>query len=123
MGVFCYSEPMTNLEIAQHYFDLSNKSDFTGIASLFTDSTTYSSQTTGLYLGKDEILKMQRNFHGKFHSLHWAVNSVSEVKPGIIQFDYTFVAETPSGEKTESSGIEYVIVHDGKIQHVEIRNK
>jgi len=123
MGVFCYSEPMTNLEIAQHYFDLSNKSDFTGIASLFTDSTTYSSQTTGLYLGKDEILKMQRNFHGKFHSLHWAVNSVSEVKPGIIKFDYNFIAETPSSEKIESSGIEYVIVHDDKIQHIEIRSK
>jgi len=114
---------MTNLEIAQHYFGLSNKSDFTNIAPLFTDTTTYSSQNTGLFLGKDDILNMQRAFHDKFSSLHWQVNSVEEVKPGIIKFDYDFTAETPSREKVKSSGIEYVIVHDGIIQHIEIRNK
>jgi hypothetical protein len=114
---------MTNLEIAKHYFDLSNESDLTGIASLFTDSTTYSSQVTGLYLGKDEILKMQKIFHGKFSSLRWRVNSIEEVKPGIVKFSYDFVAETPGGEKIKSSGIEYIIIHGGKIQHIEIRNK
>lgn len=114
---------MTNLEIAKHYFDLSNRSDFAGIALLFTDSTTYSSQTTGLYLGKDNILEMQREFHGKFSSLHWQINSVKELKPGIVMFDYTFIAKLANGEKTESFGTEYVIVHDSKIQHIEIRNK
>jgi hypothetical protein len=66
---------------------------------------------------------MQKIFHGKFSSLNWRVNSVKEVKPGIILFDYDFLAKTLSGEKIESSGLEYVIVHDGKIQHIEIRNK
>lgn len=54
---------------------------------------------------------------------YWHVNSAQEVKPGIILFDYDFFAETPSGEKVRNSGLEYVIVHDGKIQHIEIRNK
>lgn len=111
------------LEIAALYFDLSNKSDFEGIEKLFTETTTYSSQTTGIYLGRDNILAMQRAFHGKFVSLHWTVNSVEEVKPGIILFDYDFVGELPNGEKVESSGLEFVIVYEGKIQHVEIRNK
>jgi hypothetical protein len=111
------------LEIAKRYFDLSNKSDFDGIGKLFTETTTYSSQTTGIYLGRDDILAMQRAFHGKFISLHWQVNSVEEVKPGIILFDYDFVGTLPNSEKVEGSGLEYVIVHRGKIQHVEIRSK
>jgi hypothetical protein len=111
------------LKIAKHYFDLSNKSDFAGIGKLFSGSTTYSSQTTGIYLGGDDIIAMQKAFHGKFASLNWHVNSVEEVKPGIILFDFDFIGELPSGEKVESSGLEYVIVYDGKIQHVEIRNK
>ena len=111
------------LRIAKLYFGLSNKSDFDGIAKLFTETTTYSSQTTGIYLGRDDILAMQQAFHGKFTSLHWQVNSVEEVKPGIILFDYDFVGTLPSGEKIKSSGLEYVIVYEGKIQHIEIRNK
>jgi hypothetical protein len=111
------------LEIAKLYFDLSNKSDFDGIGKLFTETTTYSSQSTGIYLGREDILAMQRAFHGKFTSLHWHVNSVEEVKPGIVLFDYDFAGELPSGEKVASSGLEYVIVHRDKIQHVEIRSK
>lgn len=114
---------MTNLEIAKRYFDLSNNSDFTKIAELLTPTTTYSSQNTGLYLGAEDILNMQRSFHIKFSSLKWSMNSVEEVKPGIILIDYEFSATFSNGEKVESSGLEYVIVHDGKIQHIEIRNK
>jgi hypothetical protein len=114
---------MTVLETAKLYFDLSNKSDFEGIGKLFTDTTTYSSQTTGIYLGRDDIMQMQRAFHGKFASLHWQVNSVKEVKPGIVLFDFNFTGTLPNGEKIKSSGLEYVIVHQNKIQHVEIRNK
>lgn len=114
---------MTSLELAQHYFDFSNKSDFEEIAKLFTESTTYSSQNTGVYLGRDSIIKMQEEFHGKFKSLGWIVNSVEEVKPGVVLFDYDFVGEMADGQKIETSGLEYVIVHDGRIQHVEIRNK
>jgi hypothetical protein len=111
------------LRIATLYFDLSNKSDFDGIGKLFTETTTYSSQTTGMYLGCDDILAMQRRFHAKFSSLEWTVNSVEEVKPGIVLLDYDFTGELPSGEKIKSSGLEYVIVYENKIQHIEIRNK
>ena len=111
------------LEIAQLYFELSNKSDFNGIKNLLTDSTTYSSQTTGVYLGHRDIIAMQREFHGKFSSLKWNVNSVEEVKPSVVLLGYDFTGELSSGEKVESSGLEYVIVYQGKIQHIEIRNK
>lgn len=114
---------MTYLEIAQLYFELSNESDFGGIEKLFAETATYSSQNTGLYAGKANILTMQREFHGKFKSLNWQVNSVEEVKPGIILFDYDFKGVMNNGEEITSSGLEYVIVVDGKIQHIEIRSK
>ncbi len=113
----------TSLETANLYFELSNKSDFDAIERLFTDTTTYSSQATGIYLGVNDIIAMQRAFHGKYSLLHWNVNSVEEVKPGIVLYDYDFVGDLSDGTKIETSGLEYVVVYQGKIQHVEIRNK
>jgi hypothetical protein len=60
---------MTALEIAKLYFDLSNKSNIDAIKELLTETTTYSSPTTGMYLGVNDIVQMQREFHGKFTSL------------------------------------------------------
>lgn len=114
---------MTALEIARLYFSLSNKSDFESIAKLFTDTTTYSSQNTGIYLGADNIIAMQKNFHEGFQKLHWRVNSVEETKPGVVLFDYDFEAMTKSGEVVNSSGLEYVIVFKDKIQHIEVKSK
>jgi len=111
------------LKIAKRYFELSNTSDFSGIKNLLAESTTYSSQTTGIYLGRENILTMQRTFHGKFSSLKWQVNSVEEIKPGVVLFDYDFAGELPDGKKVEASGLEYVTVYQGKIRHIEIRNK
>jgi hypothetical protein len=111
------------LEIATQYFELSNKSNFDDMKNLMTEATTYSSQTTGVYLGVSDILAMQKTFHGKFASLTWRVNSVEEVKPGVVLFNYDFVGELPDGKKAEASGLEYVIIYRGKIQHIEIRNR
>lgn len=111
------------LEIAKLYFELSNKSDFVGIEGLLSDTTTYSSPATGIYLGSTDIMAMQRAFHSKFASLHWRVNSVKEVKSGIILFDFDFVGKLPNGDMVENTGSEYVIVYLGMIQHIEIRNR
>lgn len=114
---------MTPLEIAKQYFTLSNKSDISAISELLTDSTTYSSQVSGIFLGKDDIVTMQKEFHEKFKFIHWTINSVKELKPGIILFDYEFNATDHQNNKIKSSGIEYVIVKDGKIHHIEIKGK
>jgi predicted RNA-binding protein len=114
---------MTPLQTAQLYFDLSNKSDFEGIKELLTDSTIYSSQTTGEYVGADDILVMQKAFHGKFTSVKWNVNSVKETEAGVIVFDYDFIGELPDGDKVTSSGLEQVTVSEGKIERIEIKSK
>ena len=114
---------MTALEIVRHYFDLSNKSDFEGIAKLFSEGTVYHSANTGEYTGVNDIIKMQKAFHGKFKQLHWNVNSVQAVEPDTILSDYDFTGTLPSGEIVQSTGLEYVTVHDGKIQKIVIQGK
>ena len=111
------------IQIAQRYFDLSNTGNIDEIAQLFTDSSTYSSQNTGVFLGKEQIIKMQRVFHNSHKNLNWKINSVNETSPGIVLFDFDLTGVKPSGEKFCVSGLEYVIVYNEKIQHVEIRNK
>ena len=113
----------TAKEIANQYFDLSNQSDIDSIRELFTESTTYSSQNTGIYLGADAVCSIQSVFHDSFNELHWAVNSCEEVKPGIILFDYTFTGFKKTGEQVTSNGLEYIVVQNEKIIHIGIRNK
>lgn len=65
----------------------------------------------------------ERAFHGRFESLEWRVRKVEEVKPGVVLFEYHFVGTLHEGDPAvESWGQEYVIVHGGFIQHIEIRN-
>ena len=42
---------MNPLALAKRYFDLSNQSDLAAIRELMTDSTTYSSDNAGVFLG------------------------------------------------------------------------
>ncbi len=114
---------LTNIEIAKKYFEVSNQSDFDAIGKLFTHSTTYSSQNTGLYLGVEDILAMQRSYHGSFQSLNWKINDIQEVKSGIIEIDFSFSGVTIDGDKVSYSGLEYVVICGNLIQHIEVRNK
>ena len=68
-------------------------------------------------------MKMQTDFFGGFETMAWAVHSVVEERPGVVLFDFTFSGITLDGEKVHRPGLEYVIVCDGKIQHVEVRKK
>ena len=118
------NEIMTNaVQLARHYFDLSNEGKLTDIKELFTSSSTYSSANTDVYLGADQIMDMQTKFFAGFGTMKWNVNSVKEIKPGIILFDFTFIGKTLDGEAIQRSGREYVVVYNGKIQHIEVRNK
>ncbi len=111
------------VKIAQKYFALSNKSNMDAIEKMFRPSTTYSSQNTGVFLGVEQILEMQRSFHASFKELKWDILSVEEERPGVVKFDFTLIGEKNNGAKVSISGIEYLIIYDGMIQHVEVRNK
>ena len=111
------------VQLAKQYFDLSNKRKLTEIKKLFSSSSTYSSANKGIFLGADQIMDMQTKFFSGFNTLGWDVHTIKEIKPGIVFFDFTFTGITLDGEVVQRSGKEYVIVYNGKIQHVEVRNE
>jgi len=113
---------MTNIQTVQQYFEYSNVSNFDKILELFTDTSTYSSQKTGLYVWAQDIIEMQKTFHASYNKLHWKVIRIDEEKPWIVKVDFLFTW-LKQEEKIEFSAIEYLIIVDGKIQHIEIRNK
>ncbi len=110
------------LKIAQHYFDLSNKRDIDAIEKMLDERSTYSSDNTGLYLGKDNIIKMKCAFFGSFEKMQWIVHSCEEIKENIVRFDFTFKGVKLNKEKIVRSGIEHVVIYNGKLQHIEVRN-
>lgn len=112
---------MNPLEIANYYVKLSNDSNFEEITKLFCESSTYRSGKGELFLGVDDIMSMQRLHHGMFIKLEWVVSSVSEIKPGIVHFTFHFKGETKTGEEVENSGLEDVVIFDGKIQHIQVQ--
>lgn len=111
------------LRLARRYFRLSNAGDLAAIKELFTQSSTYSSANTGIYLGADQIIAMQAHFCKSFATMEWEIHRVEEVKPGIVFVEFTFCGKTLDGEIVLRPGEEYVVVHKGKLQHVEVRNK
>ena len=114
---------MENIEIAKKYFDLANKGNLESIEEMFTDSSTYSSQNTGVFLGKTSIMKMMEPFFSSFNSLRWDVLNVEEISDGVILFDFILNGEKNTGETVSIKGIEYVIIFNQKIQHIDVRNK
>ena len=112
-----------SITIAQAYFNASNRSDLKAIAAMMTPATTYSSHTTGVYLGVEQIIEMQRAFHNTFRSLNWDISAVKEIRPGVIWFDFVLRGEKHSGETVEMPGEEYVVVQNGKLAHIDVRAK
>jgi len=113
---------MNPLQIAKKYFEVSNQSDFREISKLLNTSSTYSSQNTGLYLWVDDIIEMQKAFHESFESLNWDIIDIREEKLWIVKVNFVF-KWLKKWEKVEFSAIEYIVVLDWIIQHIEIRNK
>jgi hypothetical protein len=113
---------MENIKIAQKYFEVSNISDFDQICELFSETSTYSSQNTGLYLWTHDIIEMQKWFHASFENLNWEIKEIQEEKAGIIKVDFIFTG-VRQWEKIEFSWIEYLVIINWIIQHIEIKNK
>ncbi|MCK5893969.1 MAG: hypothetical protein KAG53_06065 [Endozoicomonadaceae bacterium] len=111
------------LDLAKRYFDLSNESDFSSIENLFTEDSTFCSRNIEYFIGVESIMDMQRAHHGSFKQLNWIVNTVSEIQPGVVCFDFDFDGLSQSNKPVSMTGLEYVIVKNNKILHIDVRNK
>jgi hypothetical protein len=109
-------------ELAKRYFELSNQSDMNSIDAMFTDSSTYSSVNTGVYLGRSQIMTMMRAFHSAYASLNWTIDSIEEIRPGVAHIVFTLRSVNTQGAVTVSHGNEYVLAFNGRLQHVEVRS-
>ena len=115
---------MTALEVARHYFALSNQRDLTAISDLFSEDATYSSDNTGVHYGRTAIMSMVRTFFTDFPELHWTVLSETEMsQPEIIQFKFRCAYEDAEGNSGQREGLETMVIdHQGLLRHVEERN-
>ncbi|MFP6806465.1 MAG: nuclear transport factor 2 family protein [Pseudomonadales bacterium] len=111
----------STIEIAEQYFELSSRSDMEAIEAMFTESSTYSSVNTGVYLGRSQIMTMMRAFHSAFESLTWTINSIEEIRPNVVHIEFSLKSVNNYGQVKESNGNEYVLTFDDKLQHVEVR--
>jgi hypothetical protein len=110
------------IAIAKQYFALSNRSDMDSIELMLTDSSTYSSVNTGVYLGRVQIMSMMRAFHSAFESLDWTISSIEEIRPGVAHIEFSLRSVTKQGDIKASKGNEYILTFNGMLQHVEVRN-
>ena len=109
-----------SLNIAQTYFKLSNQSDMNGIASLLSDDATYYSANLGFFLGKKEIITMQRAFHDQYQSLRWTIDTIDEIKPNIVAINFSFNGVLQDGSKQTRQSSEHILVYDGVIRHIAV---
>lgn len=114
---------MTTQQIAQKYFELSNRSDFAGITKLCARDLRYKSENTGEYEGIKNVIKMQQTFHKKFMKLEWTINDIEPISSNEVVVHYHFSATNIEGQHLESAGLEYIQTKAGKIVKISIKNQ
>jgi len=67
---------------------------------MFTDISTYSSVNTGVFYGREQIMEMVRPFYNSFDTLNWEIHDAKEIRPNVIEFDFTFKGVKDNKETT-----------------------
>ena len=111
---------MQALQIAKKYFELSNQADLDTIEGLFVPTATYRS-SQGLFFGPADIMAMMRSFFASHLRLHWSIDSCREITPHIVEIEFGFQGSDSEGNDIRRRGLERIVVHEGRIQHIEVR--
>lgn len=112
---------MNALELAEHYFALSNQGDLESIERLFLPTTTYSSANYGLYFGPKDIMGMMRPFFSQYETRCWTIEESRSLTEHIAEIEFSFTGTSQDGETISRTGVERIVVHSGMIQHIEVR--
>lgn len=107
-------------QIVQQYFDYSNQSDLIKIARLFDEKCTYYSAHLGFFIGLKDVIAMQTAFHGQYQSVTWTIDTLTEIKPNIVEIAFSFTGLLQDGAEQNRSGGEHILICDGLIQHVAV---
>ena len=112
---------MSPIETTKKYVDLENSGDLDAVAKLFAEEATYSSSNLGIFFGISSIMEMKRSFFAGLSEFHWQVPGYEEIKPGVVEFSFSFAGRSASGEEIKREGEEIVVVNSrGQIQHVQV---
>ncbi len=114
---------MDGKSLTLKYYKLLNERNLTHVALLFHESATYSSNNTGVYFGKKDIIKMIDSFYNEFPQLHWIFHAIKTINDNIAEIDLTLYATDEGGNKIQRSNIETVVTENDYIRHIEVRNK
>ncbi len=109
--------------VAEEYFKLANKAALSEMRDLLSDTATYSSSELGVYFKPDQILEMMQSFFKEFRHLNWNINEIKEIRLGVVEIDFLFNGLTVEGNTVIRLGTEYIVVNEGKIEHIEVRFK
>jgi hypothetical protein len=107
-------------QIARTYFEYSNQSDMAQIRSLLTENCTYYSRQLGFFIGRDDVIAMQAEFHDQYQSLSWEILSLNELKPNVVEIEFDFEGILRNGELQKRQGREHILIYDGLIQHIAV---
>lgn len=108
--------------ISEQYFKLSNNRELDKVSNLILKDAIYSSDNTGLYYGRNDIMKMMTSFFNNFKTLNWKINDIKQLNENIVEIDFTLTGEDNNNNKIKKSGIERIVVVNNLIKHIEVRN-
>ncbi len=63
---------------------------------------------------------MQRAHHGLYQKLYWEITAVEEIKAGLMCIEFDFSALNKASESVRFLGIEYILIREGIIGHIEV---
>jgi hypothetical protein len=115
-------EKNDTIAIAKRYFELSNNRELNSIPKLFCNEIIYSSDNTGVYFGKDNVMQMMDTFFSKFKFLNWKINSIELIKDLTVEIYFILKTVDNEGNEFEKKGIERLIIYDHLIKYIEVRN-
>lgn len=114
---------MNNKDLILRYFHLSNSGDIESISEILDEHVSYSSDNVGLHFGKGNVLAMKRSFFWGLKSQNWEIQKITEPSENIFRIEFVFSATTLEENTIARPGVESIIVHDGKLRHIEVKNQ
>ena len=114
---------LSPIEITELYFRLSNAGDLTAIETLLHSHASYMSENTGEHRGKKNIMAMMKRFFAAHSLLKWHIESINQPETDTVEVHFTLIKENDSTPQIQLSGLEKIVVVDGKILSIEVFNK
>jgi hypothetical protein len=90
------------------------------ITGMFSENCTYYSVNLGFFIGREDVVAMQTQFHGQYESVTWTIDEIAEIKPNVVEIAFSFNGRLHDGSEQNRKGREHFLIVDGLIQHIAV---